>query len=55
MQLRRPLLPPVPPPQGKDLSLQLAHMHLEQRETRRMERCVYTPRTRPAHAPYLME
>ena len=55
MRLRRPLLPPVPPPQGKDLSLQLAHMHLEQRETRRMERCVYTPRTRPAHAPYLME
>ena len=52
MRLRRPLLPPVPPPQGKDLSLQLAHMHLEQRETRRMERCVYTPRTRPAHAPH---
>lgn len=55
MRLRRPLLPPVPPPQGKDLSLQMAHMHLEQRETRRMERCVHTPRTRPAYAPYLME
>ena len=43
------------PPQGKDLSLQLAHMHLEQREIRRIERCVYTRRTRPAYAPYLME
>ena len=54
---------PLPPRQGKELSLQLAHMHLEQRETRRMERCAHTrkhapahtlptPRTRPAHAPY---